>query len=493
MGQAMRFLAQVLAFVYCTIFITHLGFAEEVQDVERVLEHPNAPHLIYINYDGNLLHPKGQKTIAREDEQAYIDNMIQNFNQRYETKALKLVVFIHGGLNAMKGANERPDKFRELMLAEGYYPVFIGWNSGPWTNYSDHLFKVRKGNVAPAKAIITSPLYFLEDLTRSVLTAPSAYSREIRKRSSVKKLENAEMKDAYPYLVEELAESGFNIYTPDISPSLPSPDPLFPFKLVGKSISAPLVNGLGKGAWNSMLRRTDLIFTRPYSEAELLADKLAAARAPSKQQRNLAAQNFDTAAAKFFKTRMQQNSNVEIIVIGHSMGTLVANQIINRYPNLNIKHLVYMGAAAPMRDIENIVSPWLYAHPERQFYSLSLHPQNEIAEKVGYDLAPKGSLLNWIDHTFADIHSVKDRTSGSWGNMLMLADDVFLADYGLRQRVHLSKFNIQTNKAINVGPQKHGEFNDYPFWREEYWKGNPILLKPVQAIDQKNKPHSTQE
>lgn len=448
-----------------------------MQDVEQVLEHRNAPHLIYINYDGNLLHPQGQKSIARTDEQAYISHILENFNKLSQEKPLKLVIFIHGGLNALKGANERPNEFRDRMLDEGYYPLFIGWNSGPWTNYSDHLFKVRKGDVVPAKAIISSPLYFLEDVTRSVLKAPSAYSREIRKRSSLKKLQSDEIQQAYPYLVESLAESGFNMYNAQILPFLPPPDPLFPFKLLSKTITAPAVNGLGKGAWNSMLRRTDLIFTRPYSEADLLKEKLAVAQAQANQRIHMPAQAFDTAAAKFFKTWIEeQNPNVEVIVIGHSMGTLVANQIISRYPDLNIKHLVYMGAAAPMRDIENIVSPWLLDDSQRNFYSLSLDPANEISETVAHDLAPRGSLLNWIDNTFADIHSVKDRTSGSWGNMLMLADDVFLSSSDLRQRVHLTKFHVQNPKYkdIDFGPQKHSEFNHYAFWREEYWTGQEL-------------------
>lgn len=476
---------------------------ENREELEKILEFRNTPYLIYVNRDGMLLNPEdeglGKNYLSEEAEQKYINKIIMNFKikNKMNDKPLKLVVFIHGGLNFRKYANLKPDKFKEIMLKDGYYPLFISWNSGAFTSYKDHLFRIRKGEAKPIKAAITSPLVFAEDVGRSILQSPSAYDRELRKYSSIKELKKLPTTTQYKNLTNYLSSTGFKIIDKNYEyqhNAYSIKDILKPVKLVTKATTAPFVNGLGKGTWGALLRRADLVFNRPVKYENLNIPEQFEIKATdminkSKSQATLVSQDTaslrDTAAAKFFKTWQNdaELESVEITVIGHSMGTIVANNIVARYPKLNVNNLVYMGAAARVKDVESVVVPWLYHNRDSHFYNLSLDPVREISEPVGRDFVPQGSLLNWIDNIFGDINSPKDKTAGTWTNMLLSADDIFLNDKALREQVTLTKFPF--GREID-GPQKHGAFDEYLFWKDGFWKGNKYCYLQADISIDKN-------
>ena len=83
----------------------------------------------------------------------------------------------------------------------------------------------------------------------------------------------------------------------------------------------------------------------------------------------------------------------KVNLIAHSMGAIIANEVIQRFQEIQIDNLVYMGAACSIRSFENIVIPYLEIHSDTKFYNLCLHPKLEAREKNILELAPGGSLL----------------------------------------------------------------------------------------------------
>lgn len=424
-------------------------------------------HTIYINAKGLLVDPITKRPVSEgaasaeevsAAERAYVQDILGNF-QRVKTDrpGLQLTIYVHGGLNTLDRAASRSDTFSAAMIKDEHYPVFIGWPSGALSNYRDHLFRLRDGRERPRLGFLTSPFVLVEDAARSLIRIPAAWYNEAALPLGVmKSLYTKEERD-YEARARALDQHGFQVVSPA------------PYTGVGgsfltvfnpvKLLTAPFVDGLGAGAWNSMLRRTDLVLSRP-----------------SAFQGAIDAGHAASAASVFLNLWVESPDfeAVPINLIGHSMGAIVATNIIARHPSLPVATLVFMGAAGRLKDVESVVVPWMLSpqHADARFYSLSLDPYRELAESKYWDSVPRGSLLVWIDGIFGDVNSFLDRTSGSWRNMVIAAADIFPEP--IRDRVHLTRFPIGDEAA---GPQSHGAFGDYCFWTSEFWNGGSQDLR----------------
>jgi len=444
-------------------------------------------HAIYVNQFGNIKQPESKQTTKSsvlpsgyenennspgrlsdqiDSEKRYVDEIINNyvrknndFRKTHPDKAdLKFTLFIHGGLNTFRNAWGRANLFSAAMLEEGQYPLFVGWNSGPFTNYFDHLFLIRKGERRPALAGFSMPFVLIEDVARSISHIPAAWYMSVMDPVMVMKSVNSKSERDFEVRMERLKDLHVNVNS------------THPFVGVGRSyatifnpvklVTAPFVDGFGAGSWDSMLRRTDLVLSRAKAfEGEI--DKETPA--------NFADTALTMLLKKLEKLKIVQPDGSEypvcINLIGHSMGAIVANNILARHSSLKIENVVFMGAAARIKDIENGVVPWLLRENNNaKFYNLSLDPYREIGENLYYDILPRGSLLHWIDNIFGEVNSFKDRTAGGWWNIIRTAEDVFPET--VRQRVYLTRFPIGGEE---MGPQTHGEFDEFYFWRRSFW------------------------
>lgn len=429
-------------------------------------------HAIYIDQFGNIKAPDSALKDgsiealprAAQDDEKYVDEMIANFLEERQRRRpplpdLKLTVFVHGGLNTFQNFWGRANRYSEAMLQDGQYAVFVGWNSGPFSNYFDHLFRIRKGERRPFLGPVSAPFVLIEDVARSIAHLPAAWYMSVMDPLAITIPVEISQEQDYDARRRRLDQLTFAVHSA----------PPYTGTGVGgtyatiinpvKLVTAPFVDGLGAGSWDSMLRRTDLVL----SKAAAFEGKLT----PE------AATDFsDTAVTLLLKKievlsgELQKHGQppIHVNLIGHSMGTIIVNNILARHPRLNVDNVVFMGAAARIKDVENGVVPWLVReHNEAQFFNLSLDPYREMSENTYYDLFPRGSLLHWIDNIFGEVNSFKDRTAGGWWNIIRTAEDVFPVD--LRPRVHLTRFPI----GKDHGPQEHGEFDDYYFWCDSFW------------------------
>lgn len=180
--------------------------------------------------------------------------------------------------------------------------------------------------------------------------------------------------------------------------------------------------------------------------------------------------------------------NARIVMIGHSMGAIVVNELLQLFPDLPYESLVYMGGAASIRDTSRAVTRVLVDNRGcTKFYGLMLHPMNEARESTGFGLLPSGSLLVYVDEFLEVPKTVPDRTVGQWRN-LRATRHVFFPEEARQWML----FNVFDRAEVMVpldsrppypNPTRHGAFNDagVPFWLEAVWKPQNLKFPEPRA------------
>jgi hypothetical protein len=175
----------------------------------------------------------------------------------------------------------------------------------------------------------------------------------------------------------------------------------------------------------------------------------------------------------------------EITLVGHSMGTIVLNQMIREFglrtetaldgksPAIGValpfNRIVYMAGAATVRDYQDSLFPYLLENRNARVFHLVLHPKAEVRERfdpgIPYvDFPPRGSLLVWVDDFLSAPETPLDRTVGRYENLISAAHNT---PDELRGRIHIKAFGVGGGVRA---PQKHGDFTSHlKFWMPECW------------------------
>ncbi|MEW6594294.1 MAG: alpha/beta hydrolase [Thermodesulfobacteriota bacterium] len=470
----MKFMSSALSLILC---LMATGCAKNYQEViegldakeQSVIKH----HAILIHKDGKYI-PQGniqelpeQRDIIFEQIQTFLkgggacDPIPDNKN---------ILIYIHGGLNSEDVAIRRAIKATQQMIPDPQklacaktYPIFINWRSGPVTTLGDHYFRIRDGE-EDKTAPFTSPIYFLGDLARTVGNTPMAWCHEgyqvinashssaldlLGKDPEHLKKEAKENKLVFDSAKDE--KNRWNLWRRAVWVVTA------PFKI----ISTPFAFTLGTPAWDNMKRRTHTMFT-PQPK-----DKTAGLQPDGDTRKFLKELN-----AHVKKIRSEGNQEFELTLMGHSMGGIVLNRALRDLSDdlTEVDNIVYMASADNLQNYLDATIPMIKKavdHQKKppQIYNLHLHPENEDREISSCGLAPSGSLLAWIDHTYDTPEYVLQRTSGRWTNIRRVHN---LIPTELRENYHFRVFERGSSKKR---PQTHGSFDDFNFWDKSFWNG----------------------
>jgi len=459
----------------------------------------------------------------------YVDGNPGSPVEGSDRRKVKVLIFIHGGLNqpsagvyragcwsdaiirdedlspearkACKNGKRFPQEANPPYPASGYFPIFINWRSGLWTSYGEHLVATRQGERwNPVLGWGTSPFVLLADVGRGVFRAPMVWFQSGRNglasyRGTPPFREKTVVLEHYKELRNSSDAVSVSIGRDHGPPGVTSPfrdsndgdyyDGKLPdgsywegaaasfswlITLPTKIIGPPIIDGGGKPAWDIMNRRTELLRRQPKEFDLIPPDEIALDPGRTGVVSDFIGRLSETIDA----IEASSNKDVEVTLIGHSMGTIVANWIVADFgAQLRPDNLVYFAAATKIRDFENSVVPYLDSDhgSHARFYNLTLHPRAEVRETnldVVVDFAPRGSLLVWIDNFLANPESFLDRTLGRWDN-IVVATHIF--PQGVRDRVHIKAFGICRwgEKKTTTNPEEHGQFTDGSFWRKSFW------------------------
>lgn len=497
-------------------------------------------HVFMINSAGVCLDPAVEWNWAQKIPRFSVSNSLEQIgaglaawkNSAATTNSSlppRVVVFVHGGMDPYAASKARllDTNLLDALAASNCYPIFVVWNSGPFSAYGEHLLYIRQGSKMPLYVgIPTLPLVLVSDLARGVARLPvtlfgrfysDAYTTELRSDSALANalgdsrtarwenfegLIHAEIPATYhPPKKEGHARSVMNrsIHLTEYVVTLPT-----------KIVSLPLLDGMGTEAWDIMLRRTRTMFepTASYEISQMVKNLNSSKINPTNKVNMirrwlhpvadddaLSKTNAQGGAMDFFGEKVAGwSTNYAFEFYGHSMGTIVLNELFRNQPDIQAKNIGYLGAACSIEDFKTALFPYLNIHTNAQFYSLSLHRERERDEyplaglRVLFlrDLIARGSLLNWVDDIFAKPNTISDRTLGAWENITRALPDV---PENLRDQTHFRGCNIEPSAPVRLDnmlsrlagekePQVHGDFTRAVFWSTNFlWPAGPNRLE----------------
>lgn len=461
----------------------------------------------------------------------------------------KIMIFVHGGLNTQLHTIKRAEQLYNKIARAGYYPLFINWRASFTASYLEQLWYIRQGEKQPvigpatslptfgvdvARGIARAPLVWTAQRTNDLKTTPLPASLQSKAPNQIAR----ELICKYEYKNEnECLEKfrfrkspvclPFNV-KPDAGErnpgnKLPSPNEqtiaisvgddfrdcaemdvsllMYFATLPSRFLIEPVVDALGSSAWDNMVRQTRLLFniddefTKKASEIARqethTGNPVGVANIPRSGGLSIFLQRFSDKIKEDMKNG--DTRPWEITIIGHSMGTIIVNQILRETMQLKLKlpitNIVYMAAATTVRDFQDSVLVYLHEHEKAKFYNLTLHPVAEEREAYGqlgpvpFDPGPRGSLLVLIDNFLSRPLTYLDRTAGRYDNFMPAVHNI---PETLWPQVHVKTFSTgRSEKVMEENPQRHGDFTErFTFWAEDCWKPEPGMKekKPSDCI-----------
>lgn len=411
--------------------------------------------------------------LERDAYDAHLDTVFESLGayalaRERAGRPKQVALYIHGGLNQPGQAMARARERAAQMAEDGVFGLFVVWDSSLGSCYRDHVFFVRQGNDWGWWGVPLAPFYFLGDLLRGVARAPVVWAsglssffrsvprtvtpeeKEIRRRLETRA---REVGQAAPNLrlgaqFEEVRIGGD--YRTRLQIALQNA--LWLVTLPTKAVIGPLVEGVGASAWAMMERRIDLMFVPKQSYGEALSAEPAGLPRFVRRLRDF----------------VEEHPDLELMLVGHSMGAIVTNNILTMTDSPRIDHVVYLAPAASVLDTYQSLGQYLRRHPAVRFHLVTLHPSAETSELQVAGLAPRGSLLVWVDDFLNVPLTPIDRTMGQFEN--------FVITRQLAPLIIPEELENGTVRVFSVGweapepePTTHSGAARVPFWRESLW------------------------
>lgn len=375
-----------------------------------------------------------------------LDELNQGLEQHLKDKqgkgkSVKILIFIHGGLNLQTETVERATKLSKAILKDSdsdTYPIFINWQSSLFPSYNNHLFHIRQGEDwrdglwSSLGGYATSPFYLAADLTRAVARSPVVTFFQIRndietvpalrpvstlwssdlalaqeaafealcRQTSIVQSDYSNSQNEYTSL---LRKRSFDCKHQDQLPKHELADLniwmgrdertgwqkntaflKYFVTLPTKLVTAPLLDTLGTSSWDIMLRSVSQLFH--YDGEQAIHTNFRSAPSDPNDYRQAGALSlflkklsYTICEKSAAEKQCSNEKNWEITLVGHSTGAIVTHHIIREFGYLPISNIVYMGAASTIKDYQNTIFPYLET---RNFQS------TDSTQRVPTDIEP---------------------------------------------------------------------------------------------------------
>lgn len=300
-------------------------------------------HAILVDRDGRSLHPDGEYAKSPERSEEVTQHIASITNAIVRSGKKDILIYVHGGLNTANGSlNKTSELISQITAGSDSYPLFINWRSGLWSSYGEHLFTIRQGKAVPFwQGLLTSPFYLTADIGRAVTRAPITWYYQLANDLSTSRRFGALwVLDGHKRHHRPAGASDSPSMSQGADKRGLGAQSWHALKWVATSplkyALAPLVDSLGRSAWDNMSRRTHTMFRETQKPAGV--DFMDDAEADFGRAPDGAVSTWSDALTKLFSG----TNAYTVTVVGHSMGTMVLNELIRTNPDWPCTNIVYM-------------------------------------------------------------------------------------------------------------------------------------------------------
>ncbi len=424
---------------------------------------PPVNHIIEIDKKGNPNMPGGDAMLDTKAFDAHLEKVLDFGDKK------KIIIYIHGGLNTIKSSEERAKWLSDELIKEDYHPVFIHWRSGLFTSYGEHLFTQRQGEHWSFWGPVSSPWVLVMDFGKAIARTPMVWFYQSISYLKALGYQTPKVKNAMNIsrLLEQDESFDYSEGEDSRSAGMEVSQGVFGVgQFIISLVTAPIFDAVGTGAWDVMKRRTDILFTKADTDSNVDL------KAYAEGKQGALVQFFEKLKDKVTDPSTgKPREDYEITLVGHSMGTIVASQILSRWQEIRYRKIIFMAAACTIKDFELSVVPYM-RQGDTHFYNYVLHRKAENYESHFWGLGGVGSLLVQIDNFYANPVSEKERTFGKWENVM---NGINYIPQDIQDRIHIRAmpYDLEFNEWIGVSrhqgyPVKHGLFGSaYGFWKDD--------------------------
>jgi len=372
-----------------------------------------------------------------------------------------VMIVIHGGMQPPRETVPVSVELYKRIQEDGYYPIFINWDSSLRRAYLQQLFLIHSG-LYGLPAGWRSPFYFVAylvwaffygvaDVGRSVaLLVPGLliYLRLLWRSSRFYE---------YPTMLDLDRFKTPKVKLGDWRPELGA------LRMLRNVVATPIqalallcMGTITPRAWENLLRRTRAMFRAP--------KEFDWNRPPD----GAAYGDCEGAMAVFLRelaAALPDCPGMEVTLLSYSMGSMIANEAVQYRSGLPYKALVYLAPACYVRRFADAFNTLEAKEDKPEAYVLTLHPRVEAGQRDFGVFG--GSVLEWLEELLATPHTYVDRVLGRWDNAL---HTLHLYEHA-RDHLHFKCFPYPVEGS--KWPRKHTDFYrpdlDPPFWRREFW------------------------
>jgi hypothetical protein len=455
-------------------------------------------HILAVSSTGNIIDPK-TGNLSEEDQDiaaifAEYERYI-NASSRGKEEKKRMMIYVNGGLNSLPDMRWQAAVRIPCMKRDGYFPVFLTWSTGFFSSYWEQILYSRDGARRSRMQFASVPFYILGDIGQGIVRSPVTFYEHLQAfwQSSLSQDKPwfRVADDDRLFKNDGPVTANTNVLTdPDVDQASTGWGKWIPYALTTpvRVVTTPFADAGGDTAWEAMVRRSRASVRRP-AEFNNVDPDLTKTRWNDITKYPGGAGGFSVFfhhlnsciepreswidrypnGRKCTDERFREVfKDLKITLIGHSMGTIVLNDLVWSYPKLPYEDIVYMAAACSIKDFTRSIMPLLEErNGNTKFYNLMLHPLNDALELSYGGSVPLGSLLVWIDDMYQEPEAWTDRTLGNWAN-IHASKHVFSER---AQKHMLFRVFRREAKEGNIIPIKHGDFNEtrMDYWRPSFW------------------------